>query len=36
MEGIEDKINQFCNEWEDYYYPDRSEKCRKPVDDFLK
>lgn len=36
MEGIEKEINDFYDKWEYYCYPDKSEKCRKAVDDFLK
>jgi hypothetical protein len=36
MEVIEDKINNFFEQWEYYCYPDKAEKCRAQVDEFLK
>ena len=35
MESIEENINNFYQEWEYYCYPDKSERCRTTVDDFL-
>ena len=36
MEVIEDRINAFYDQWEYYCYPDKTEKCRTQVDDYLK
>jgi hypothetical protein len=36
MEEIETKICEFFDKWEYYCYPDKAEKCRTQVDDFLK
>lgn len=36
MEGIEKEINDFYEKWEYYCYPDKTEKCRGEVENFLK
>lgn len=35
IEGIERSINEFYDKWEYYCYPDKSDKCRPEVDNFL-
>ena len=36
MENIEATIDDYCNKWEHYCFPDKSEKCRGEVDSLLK
>jgi hypothetical protein len=36
MEGMEENINKFYEEWEYYCYPDKTDKCRSQVDNYLK
>ena len=36
METLEERINQFMSEWEYYLFPDRNDKCKTPIETFIK
>ena len=36
MESMDDRVSQFCREWEYYCYPDKEAKCRPQADALLR